>query len=165
MIVVADTSPLIVLISTMYVDVLPRLFGSVLLPPEVEGELQSSRRPNEVRRFIAQKPFWLQVQSPKSAATIPQLQPAEAAAIQLAIETNADLLLIDELKGRRAAALRNLKLTGTIGVLELAATRGLIELSEAFERVKQTDFWISNALLDERLRLFNERLRPQSRPT
>ncbi len=42
-------------------------------------------------------------------------------------------------------------------MLELAAEMGLIDLKGAFERVKQTDFWISHKLLDERLALFLQR--------
>jgi predicted nucleic acid-binding protein len=43
-------------------------------------------------------------------------------------------------------------ITGTVGLLERAADQGLLDLSEAFERVKRTDFWVRPALLDERLR-------------
>ena len=52
---------------------------------------------------------------------------------------------------------RGLRVVGTIGVLELAAEMGFIDLKEAFERVKQTDFWVSHTLLDQRLALFLRR--------
>jgi hypothetical protein len=38
-------------------------------------------------------------------------------------------------------------------VLELAADQRLLDLQDAFSRLKNTDFWISPQLLDERLRL------------
>jgi len=38
---------------------------------------------------------------------------------------------------------------------ELASS--IIDLEQAFERVKQTDFWISHKLLDERLARFLQR--------
>jgi len=85
------------------------------------------------------------------------LHDGETAAINLARELNADLLLIDEVQGRREAAARNIPLTGTIGVLEMAAAANLLDLKEAFERVKRTDFWISPNLLDERLKGFRTR--------
>ena len=66
----------------------------------------------------------------------------------------ADLLLIDEVRGRKAAADRHIPFTGTIGVIELAADRGLLDLQVAFGLVKKTDFWISHELLDERLKLY-----------
>jgi predicted nucleic acid-binding protein len=39
MLVVADSSPLIVLIQIGQIDVLPALFGEVVIPPEVSAEL------------------------------------------------------------------------------------------------------------------------------
>ena len=36
--------------------------------------------------------------------------------------------------------------------LEMAADQGLLDLKDAFARVKKTDFWISHDLLDDRLR-------------
>jgi hypothetical protein len=38
-------------------------------------------------------------------------------------------------------------------VLELAAEQRLLDLEDAFARLKKTDFWISPQLLDERLKL------------
>jgi predicted nucleic acid-binding protein len=154
MLVIADSSPLIALVNIRQVNVLPKLFGDVTIPRLVADELASARRPQAVRDFIASTPSWLHLRSPSVIESIPLLQPAESAAISLARELNADLLLIDEVQGRKAAAARKLKITGTIGILELAASAKLLDLQEAFDRLKQTDFWISHKLLDERLALF-----------
>jgi len=110
-----------------------------------------------VREFIANRPSWLSIQAPSRDEKIPLLQEGEIAAINLARELKADLLLIDEVQGRRAAAARNIPLTGTIGVLEMAAKANLLDLKEAFDQVKRTDFWISPKLLDERLKVYQER--------
>jgi predicted nucleic acid-binding protein len=45
MIVVADSSPLVALTNIGYIDVLPRLFGQVIIPPEISAELSQPRRP------------------------------------------------------------------------------------------------------------------------
>jgi hypothetical protein len=42
-------------------------------------------------------------------------------------------------------------------VLERAAESRLLDLKDAFERVKKTDFWISHKLLDQRLELYRHR--------
>ena len=94
---------------------------------------------------------------PSSPESIPGLDAGETAAIALAAEVQAGRLIIDEYRGRKAALERGLRVVGTVGVLELAAEMGFIDLKEAFERVKRTDFWISHTLLDERLALFLRR--------
>ncbi len=160
MLVVADSSPLIVLIQIGEVDILPAVFREVVIPPEVSGELCHSKRPQAVRDFIAFRPAWLLERAPAAVERIPALHAGEVAAISLARELNADLLLIDEVQGRKAAADRHIPFTGTIGVLELAANRGMIDLRGAFSRVKNTDFWISHELLDERLRMYLGRTQP-----
>ena len=153
MLVVADSSPLIVMINIGHIDVLPTLFGQVIIPPEVSAELHQSNRPRVVQDFVASCPAWLLERAPAAIEPIPALHAGELAAISLAQELRADLLLIDDVRGRTAAADRHIPFTGTIGVLELAADQGLLDLQDAFARVKKTDFSISHDLLEERLRL------------
>ncbi len=157
MLVVADSSPLIVLINIGCIDILPRLFGKVIIPPEVSSELAQEKRPRPVRVFIASPPAWLIEQAPSSVEPIPMLHPGEASAISLALEVHADLLLIDEMLGRKAAVVRGIHVTGTIGIIEQAADHGLLDLKEAFAQIKKTDFWISAELLDARLKLYVRR--------
>ena len=151
MIVVADSSPLIVLVNIGCIRILPELFGEVVIPPQIAAELADANRPQAVRDFIGAKPPWLHVRAPISVEPIPELHEGERAAISLASELKADLLLIDESDGRSAALARHLQITGTIGILQRAAEQGLLDLADAFERIKQTDFWISPRLLDAEL--------------
>ncbi|MBW3543609.1 MAG: hypothetical protein KY476_25440 [Planctomycetes bacterium] len=56
MLVVADSSPLIALINLGDIAVLPALFQEVIIPPEVASELDSPRRPQNIRDFVASRP-------------------------------------------------------------------------------------------------------------
>ena len=159
MIVVADSSPLIALVNIGHIEVLPRLFGQAIIPPQISVELNVPRRAQAVRDLITMRPDWLVERVPARLQQIPMLHPGEVAAICLAQELKADLLLIDEVRGRQAAANLSIAFTGTVGVLELAADRGLLELQDAFALLKNSDFWISPQLLDERLRLYQGRSR------
>jgi predicted nucleic acid-binding protein len=152
MVVIADSSPLHYLILIDQVDVLPALFGQVIIPDEVLRELTHASTPSEVRQAIQSYPAWLVVKTPTSIEHISTVDPGESAAISLALELNADLLLIDDLDGRAAAMERKLKIIGTIGVLELAAARKLIDLSDAFARIRKTRFRVSDALLAQALK-------------
>ena len=59
MLVVADSSPIIVLVLIGHVGVLPKLFGQVVIPPEVSAELLHPKRPQTVRDFMTDPPAWL----------------------------------------------------------------------------------------------------------
>src|SRR6266581_2246702 len=132
MLVIADSSPLIVLVNLGHADVLPKLFGQVVIPPAVVYELSSPSRPQAVRDFAASPPTWLKVQRPAAIQPIPELHPGEIEALSLALELHADLLLIDERKAYREAVARKLNAVGTVRVLERAAAEKLLDLKEAF---------------------------------
>ena len=157
MIVVADSSPLVALVNIHQAEILPQLFGSVLIPSEVLAELSNSRHPEIVRAFAAHPPAWLDIRVPKMVEEIPGLHLGEQAALSLAAEVKADLLLMDEKEGRKIAAERHLLVSGVIGVLERAAEQGFLNLRESFGRLKGTDFWVSPALLDARLEAFEQK--------
>jgi predicted nucleic acid-binding protein len=163
MIVVADSSPLIVLVNIGQIQILPALFATVIIPPQIAAELSDGKRPQPVRDFITVRPGWLTVQAPAVIESIPEIHEGEQAAISLATELQADLLLIDEMDGRAAALARNLAITGTIGILERAAECRLLDLSDAFARIKKTDFWISAKLLDAELDRFRQQQREWQR--
>ncbi len=65
MIVVADSSPLRYLILIEHTHVLPALYGRVLIPPGVSGELNRQRTPPLVRTWLARRPSWLDVRAPQ----------------------------------------------------------------------------------------------------
>jgi len=162
MLVIADSSPLIVLINIGHVEVLPTLFGRIVIPPAVATELAAPSRPRAVRDFVAAPPHWLEIQQPTAMQLLPGMHPGESQALSLAIELHADLVLIDERAAYREAVARKLNAIGTVRVLERAAAEGLLELHDAFERLKQSSFWISHKLLDERLKLFQQRTGPSA---
>jgi predicted nucleic acid-binding protein len=72
----------------------------------------------------------------------------ERAVIALALTVKADLVLMDDREGVDLARRRGLAVTGTLGVLDLAARRGLIDLAAAFEPLKATTFYYRQGLLD-----------------
>jgi len=140
MIVVADASPIIVLVNIDRIEILPALFTNVIVPLEVFAELARPHPLKAVNDFVRGRPSWLLSRFPSAIVPLPDLDPGERAAISLADELKADLLLIDERLGRERALERRLRITGTVGVMILAAERELLNLEDAFERVKKTDF-------------------------
>ena len=148
--VIADTSPINYLILIGRIGLLPRLFERVALPSAVERELADLDAPLDVRNWIANPPSWLELHPTLEFGNDPVegLDEGESAAIALAEFLHADLLLIDERAGFRAAKKRGLCVTGTLGVLDLAAERGLIDFAEAIHRLENTSFWLPTSLLE-----------------
>lgn len=135
-IVVADTGPLHYLVLTGDVAVLPVLFEKILIPQTVYDELVDPGAPAQLRHWMAAPPSWLDIRrdpplDEHGVAALP-LDRGERAAIALALALRADLLLIDERDGAAVARGRGLAVTGTLGILDLAASRGLIELARSW---------------------------------
>jgi predicted nucleic acid-binding protein len=151
-VVIAGTGPLNYLILIGYIDLLPVLFEKVFLPVAVQSELASSKAPPFVRDWIANLPAWVEVReaplSQAEDASLKGIDAGEKAAIQLAALLNAGLLVMDDRKGVNAAQRRGLRVTGTLGILDLAAQRGLAEFAQAVERLRQTNFRVPQTLLD-----------------
>jgi predicted nucleic acid-binding protein len=154
MIVIADTSPLNYLVLIGEVDLLRRLYRQVVIPEAVLRELQHPETPTAVSEWIARRPTWLEAEGVTvvSDPVLRLLGEGESEAITLAQLHGPDvLLLMDEGKGRREAQRRNLRVTGTLGVLNDAASLGWVDLAAAIERLRQTTFRASPSLLQSLL--------------
>lgn len=81
----------------------------------------------------------------------------EREAIILAEELNADVLLNDERRGREIALRRNLPVVGTLGLLERAAEKGLLDFAETLQKLKATGFFVAPALENDFLELDKRR--------
>lgn len=137
MIVVADTSPLNYLIQIEADGLLPALYRTVIVPPAVLRELQHPSAPAAVQAWLQLLPPWLSVRQTITPpdGLLKSFDEGEREAIQLAQDEHANLLLIDERKGREEAQRRGLVTTGTLGVLLAASARGLIDPEAAYERL------------------------------
>jgi predicted nucleic acid-binding protein len=143
MIVIADTAPVNYLILIEAIELLPKLYGQIVIPESVLSELNAGRTPAPVKLWVRNKPDWLRVEkaaleSLKETAAF--LDAGEREAIALARTLHADLLILDERAGRREAKRLNLPVTGTLGVLRTASERGLIQIDAAIERLRKTSF-------------------------
>ena len=94
MVVVADTSPVNYLVLIGHVEILPRLYTRILIPPAVLAELNHPVAPEPVRHWAAHPPGWLEVLTPKNRVNIAQLDPGESEAIALATEMHVEVLQI-----------------------------------------------------------------------
>jgi len=153
-VVISDASPLHYLILIGNAELLQALYTEVLIPEAVAKELQQPATPESVRHWIVHAPPWLHV-VPFTASPTPlllaDLDPGEHDAILLALQVKADLVIMDEREGVEEARRLGLVVTGTLGVLDRAAERRLIDLTSAVAALRQTNFRIDPSLLDQLL--------------
>jgi predicted nucleic acid-binding protein len=113
-IVITDTSVILNLCFLQQEALLPLLYGEILAPPEVRDEFRRLSACDP--RFSGlQFPRFVRIQSPggtpASLLGNRKLDPGELAALSLAVELSADLVLIDERAGRHSADLLGLTST------------------------------------------------------
>ena len=132
MIVISDTSPISSLFLTNQVDLLPKIFGRVIIPQEVFSELLILETDFGHDLSALKTASWLEVLQVKDLRAVNRLKEmlddGESEAIILAKELQADYLLIDEHEGRQIAASEGLQIIGVLGVLIQAKANGFIPL-------------------------------------
>ncbi len=158
MIVVSDASPLIALAAIGRFDLLPALYGEVLIPKAVYEEVvvRGSGEPGADEVRMAR---WLHVEEAPhpSADLLENLDRGEAEAIALAAHRKAERVLIDERRGRRAAQAHGLHVIGTLGVLIEAKRRGLeSELRPALDALRAHGSYLSEHVVEQALRSVSE---------
>lgn len=153
MIIVSDTSPLTALLTVGTAELLPRLFGEVIIPEAVRDELLRSH---------AALPAWLRVEAVKNSAETARfamvVDAGEAEAIELAKEMHADRLLMDERKGRRLAAQEGIPVIGLVGVVLLAKRNRLIPSARALLQRLEHDagMYLTDELREQALQSVGE---------
>lgn len=119
-IIVSDTSAVSALFRLDRLDILPDLYGEIIVPPAVFTELLHLEAFGYDLSPLTEA-SWLTIVAPKDhlllADLCQELDVGEAEAITLAKETDVALLIIDERKGRKVAESMELPVMGLLGVL------------------------------------------------
>ena len=157
MIVVSDTTPLITLMKAGKLSILHSLFGEVRIPEAVFSEAVCNETFKDEANIIRNSEY-IRVVKVQAQSQVEFLQRAtgldigESEAIIYADEIKADLLLMDEVAGRKVAQNMKLPITGSIGILLKAYKMGIItsdEAEDAFDRIKRANRHISELLIDK----------------
>jgi len=141
MIVVSDTTPLISLLKIGHISLLEKLFGRVLIPQAVYRELSANIKYQHEALQITQSDF-IEVKVVENVGAVDVLRrvtgldQGESEAIVLADELNADVLLMDEVKGRVVSGEMGIKVMGTIGILMVAYEERELTSFEARECIE-----------------------------
>lgn len=99
----------------------------------------------------------LRLRPPPPDPALLKLDSGERAAIALTRSVKADGILMDDRAGVVAARALGFAVVGTLGVLDAAARRGLVDLAEALERLRKTTFRRTEELFDAMLKRHKSR--------
>ena len=157
--VVSNTSPIMNLAIIGELSLLQNQFGEIVIPGAVLEELKVEEDlPGSQNVRDALKVGWIRIETvnlyPLVRALQRDLDKGEAEAIALAIQLNADWVLIDEREGRKAAKSMELKVVGVLGVLLKAKHEGrLRSLRQAIDRLREkAGFYVRTDLCSEIIR-------------
>ncbi len=156
--VVSDSTVIIALAKVCRLDLLERLFGKILVPEAVWREVTVEGKPGSEKIRAADFIHVRKVRNKGLASLLREfVDEGEAEAIALALEANADLLLVDDRDARNLAKKLGLEVMGTLGVIALAKYNGLIlEAKPIIDELVEKGFWISKRILEEFLRELGE---------
>lgn len=142
MITVSDTSPVHYLILIRQEKLLPEIFGEIIIPEPVSDEMRHPNAPAEVREWIDSPPPWVKIRKASLgySPAVAGLGRGELAAIAIAIEENADAVLMDDRAAIREGRRIDLNVLTTFAVLEIAEIKCLIDFGEILDKLAQTTF-------------------------
>jgi len=160
MITVSDSTPLIHFGTIKQLDLLRSMYGQIVITEAVHREVVTEGIAlGKADAFLVEKAIddWIEVINPEGYAgeicSRYGIHIGEAESILLARELDADLLLINERDGRRAAKHAGVKVKGTIGVISDCIERRILAVGAAVEilivfRDNPSKFWIDPRIID-----------------
>ncbi len=156
--IISNTTPIISLLKVDKLNLLKELYTKIIVPTAVYLEIENGK----------EKPYyqdltqidWIDIQeisNPDSRAYFLDLDDGEAEVLILAKEQNADLVIMDEIMGRRYSKQLGFNLTGTIGILLKSKEKGLISsVKNLLNELTEKGIWLSPKLISKALKLSKE---------
>lgn len=147
--IIADTSCFIILTNIDELELLHKLYGTIITTTDIAIE------------FGEILPSWIEIYQvkdfQKQQLLEMQIDKGESSALALAIELPNSTVILDDYKARKIAEYLHINYTGTIGVIIKAKLSGLIpSIKPILEKIKKTDFRISNEVEFQALQQANE---------
>lgn len=160
MIVISDTTPILSLLKAGKLELLQTLYGEILVPEAVYKELISNPAFAEEAAIIASCPFLavMEVRNKEAVELLRKvtgLDAGESESLILYGEQNADLLIMDEHKGRSIAKKMDVEHIGTMGILMQAFDEGFLsamDVQESLEKLLSKDIRLSKSLCNRVLK-------------
>ena len=160
--VIVNTTPLIALCHVGQLDILKKLYGGIMIPQAVYGEL-SEKKESICKKQVDDALDWIRVEKIENEMAKSmfktQLHDGEVEVMILAKEKNSDIVIIDDANAKKHAKYLKLPVTGTFGVLIKAKRQGHIsELKPIIQQMIDKNIYISEKLMKLCLEQVNEEM-------
>lgn len=158
--VIVNSTPLIALCHVDSLDILKKLYDEITIPKAVYNEISAKK--DSVCKIQVDSSFdWIHVENIQNEMAKEmfkiQLHEGEVEVMILAKETEADVVIIDDMNAKKHAKYLNLPVTGTLGVLMKAKKEGYIEkLKPILDGMVQNNIYLSPQLIDRCLQEVGE---------
>ncbi len=156
--VITDTTPILSLLKINKLYLLRELYKQIIVPHAVFREIENGKQKPYYQNLMHTD--WIKIEYLKNPASLDffiDLDAGEAEVLILAKEMNADLVILDEILGRRYAKQLGLNMTGTIGILLKSKEMGLINsINGLLTELSEKGTWFNPKLIKMALKLSNE---------
>lgn len=156
--IISNTTPIISLLKVDKLNLLKELYEKIIVPTAVYLEIENGKEKSYYQDLTQIN--WIDIQeirNPDSRAYFLDLDDGEAEVLILAKELNADLVIMDEIMGRRYSKQLGFNLTGTIGILLKSKEKGLIvSINDLLTELIKKGTWLSPKLISKAIKLSNE---------
>ena len=153
--IIFNSSPLINLAKTNSLYLIEELFGQVIIPSAVRTEVIDQARDKDessgIEKLIENNIIVTkEVENQTVVKTLrSHLDFGESEVIALALEINADLVVIDEMEARETADNLDINKTGFLGIIIKAHNKDIIDSGiDLIDSAIEQGFYISNSLYD-----------------
>lgn len=149
--IIADSSPLIVLLKSDLENILPELFDEILVPEAVWQEILSGGTNDAAKQKLSFLLWIKRVTATDSNEEIESynLGKGETEALSLALKTPESGVIVDDFAARKCAKDLKIPFIGTGGLLIVAKQKGLIaSVAEALQRVQNEGLWLSDVVIE-----------------
>ncbi len=149
--IVADSSPLIVLLKSDLETILPELFEEILVPEAVWQEILAGGETDAAKQKLPLLSWIKRIPTTTSNEEIEHynLGKGETEALSLALKTPESGVILDDFAARKCAKDMKIPFIGTGGLLIAAKQKGLISsVSKALQKVQNEGLWLSDAIVE-----------------
>lgn len=165
---VANASPLIFLGKAGLLELLQVEAPEVVVPAAVWSEVTARGGVDPVQAAIGLAPWLRQVAPVPVPASVQawDLGPGESAVLAWALEHPGATVILDDLAARRCARAHALEVTGTLGLVLRAHTRGMVPNPRSvIDQLRSVGMWLSDSVVESALALLDDAGDPSSQPS